>query len=123
MPKLKFFLFSDGKKQIIIKKKLPHEIIGENLHCINSANSSSTTEVTLVDIVQLSYCIKLSRSKVQMCLVGRPYQWINGFWKSNSLDICQVFNDTTNVVALVFTSPTNFLFRSLVRYPFYILFC
>ena len=116
--KTQIFAIFRWKKQIIIKKKLPHEIIGENLHCINSANSSSTTEVTLVDIVQLSYCIKLSRSKVQMCLVGRPYQWINGFWKSNSLDICQVFNDTSNVVALVFTRPTNFLFRSLVlHYP------
>ena len=46
-----FCYFQMEKKQIkqnvINKRKLPHEIIGENLHRINSANSSATTEVTL----------------------------------------------------------------------------
>ena len=54
MPKLKILLFFRGHYQIKNQtnmyqwKKSPHRIVGKNLHCISSANSSFTIEVILL---------------------------------------------------------------------------
>ena len=46
------FCYFEREKQNQTKyvsiKMLPNEIMGKNLHCINSANFSSTTEATLL---------------------------------------------------------------------------
>ena len=52
----------------INKIKFPHEIIGQNLHCINSAYSSSTTKVILSMATHRTYWFLV-------CTHLRTYFW------------------------------------------------
>ena len=48
--------------------KLPNDILGKNLHCINSADSSSTTEVKLPNLSLIRHIIFYDFGNVSITL-------------------------------------------------------
>ena len=73
--KTRIYAIFKEKNQIPINKiKLPHEVMGKNVHCLNYANSSSTTEVTLLsDYEKNEATAKISKSdkREKKCIVEK----------------------------------------------------
>ena len=61
-------LLKPNSSKVISTKQSPQMDMGKNLHPINSANSSSTTEVTLICC---SVCFQIKKSFVQSSLYSR----------------------------------------------------